>query len=102
MANPIEFNSASCLISYIFNHFYFYLLFSIFLVELGQSLVSEVLKLGVSMLQLGGDHLLEHFVSLKDFIFLMALVPLCGSTDGSHSKIKVRNIDKSLTFESIH
>lgn len=84
----MEFNSASCLISYIFKHFIFYLRLSIVFVQLGDSLVSEGLELGVSMLQLVLNHLLEHFISLLNFIFLMALVPFGGSADCSHSKQK--------------
>ena len=50
--------------------------------------MSEGLKFGIGILELSCDHLLNSFVSLGHLIFLMALVPFCGSSDGSHSKKK--------------
>lgn len=63
--------------------------------------MSEGFELGIGILELSCDHLLNSFVSLGHLIFLMAFVPFCGSADSSHSK-KVSKEKQVRTFGSIH
>ena len=65
-----------------------YLLFGLCLVELEKSFAPERLQLGVGVLELCLDVLLVLLIASLDFILLVALVPLGGAANGSHSVLE--------------
>ena len=60
----------------------------LFFVQIKQSLVSENLELIVGVLELLLHELLVFVLLSLNLKLLLALVPLGGSSDGLHSKIK--------------
>ena len=65
-----------------------YLLFCLCSVQLRESFTSQVLQLGIGVLELGLDQLLVLLIASLDFVLLMALVPFRGAANCSHSIFK--------------